>query len=203
MGPINLRSNSSEDGAHRCFYAIRPDRQIVDYLAGVIRELRQYGADLRWVPEENLHVTLRFLGEITDRQLDRALHIGEETGALRSFSLGVQGLGAFPSLRSPSVVWAGGVGETEEDSKELSRLQQLTEEWAQKLGLVPDRRRYSAHITLGRVRRPGSGLKELMRDLTVRECRSTFRPIDRLLLLRSVLASSGAEYEVIGEWGLG
>src|SRR5687767_7897801 len=91
---------------HRCFYALRFESASVEYLSGIIDDLRARGADVAWVRNESLHITLRFLGELTDDELERALAVpGEPT--VGSFKLRAVGLGAFPGLRNAKVMWAG------------------------------------------------------------------------------------------------
>jgi 2'-5' RNA ligase len=191
-----------KQGEHRCFYAVKFSPEVVSYLLSLISDLKRHDADVRWTREENLHLTLRFLGEITDEQLALA---GTLPAALRpegGFQLGAHGLGAFPSLRNASVLWAGVEGRERSDTDALLRIQGATEGWAQQLGLPPERRRYSPHITLGRVRRPGPGLRSLINELTVRDCDSGFCTIGELVLMRSTLGGDGAQYDVVGKWTL-
>ena len=119
-----------------------------------------------------------------------------------SFTVRASGLGAFPLMRAPRVIWAGVEGEAREDTDRLLHLQALTERRATELGLAQERRPYAPHITLGRVTPPFGGLKELMDDVIGRECRSPYCTIDELLLMRSTLAPGGSVYEVAQRWKL-
>jgi RNA 2',3'-cyclic 3'-phosphodiesterase len=193
-------SADRKQGEHRCFYAIKFSPKVADYLLSLIRDLKRHDADVRWTREENLHLTLRFLGEINDGQLAQAGKLPAMLQPEGGFQLGAQGLGAFPSLRNASVLWAGVQGRERSDTDALLRLQTRTEEWAQQLGLPPERRRYSPHITLGRVRRPGPGLRSLINELTVRDCDSGFCSFGELVLMRSTLGGDGAHYDVVGRW---
>jgi len=159
------------------------------------------GGRVRWVRLDGLHVTLRFLGEITERQLQQALALPERE-QLESFSLRVEGLGAFPGLRNPRIVWAGVTGETLDDLRHLEHLQKRTERWARDLGLPPENKRYTSHVTLGRPRRPFENLRELMDDVAAREFRTPPVRIDELHLVRSTLAPGGSIYTTIGHWAL-
>jgi 2'-5' RNA ligase len=71
----------------------------------------------------------------------------------------------------------------------------MTEEWARRIGLPPENRSYSPHITLGRVARPSPGLHELTNDIISRECQSDYSRIGEIVLMRSVLSGGGARYE--------
>lgn len=185
---------------HPCFFAVKFSAEIHDYLATIINSLRAHGADVAWTPQRNVHLTLRFLGELTDQQLRQATQLPDGTVLPLGFRLRAAGLGAFPALRSARVLWAGVEGETPEDRQRLGELQQLTEGWARQIGLAPEGRRYTPHITLGRVRNPSAGLRAVVDAMTVGECLSPFCTIAELLLMRSTLTERGAEYEVVGRW---
>jgi 2'-5' RNA ligase len=134
----------------RCFIAIElPD--------GVKRGLREFQAQLKagsqapvkWVDPNNIHLTLKFLGNVVADRLDE---IGRAmTQAVRGtspFSLEVKELGVFPNPRRVQIVWVGVSGEVEK----LSRLQQRLESGLEKLGFPPENRRFTPHLTLARLR---------------------------------------------------
>jgi 2'-5' RNA ligase len=173
------------------------------YLAEIISELRSHGASVSWTPEANLHITLRFLGDITAGQLDEARTLLAAEGDHQGFDLRAEGLGAFPLLRAPRIFWAGVAGGTQQDTDRLLHLQARTEQWARRIGLPAENRRYAPHITLGRVRRPLTALKELTDDVIGRACHSETCHIAELLLLRSRLTPKGSIYEVEGRGSLG
>jgi RNA 2',3'-cyclic 3'-phosphodiesterase len=186
---------------HRCFYAVRFEPPTTAYLGSIIAGLDAHGADVAWVREANLHLTLRFLGEITDEQLERAVAAADDVPR-GTMLLSAHGLGAFPGLRNARVVWAGVAAASMVERSRLDALQAHTERWARVLGVPPENRRYRPHITLGRVRRPGDKLRELIDDVTTRECQSPPSRISELLLLRSTLSSRGSYYEEIARWSL-
>lgn len=188
---------------HRCFYAIRFGAATTSYLASLIQELKRHHADVRWVAERNIHLTLRFLGELTGEQLAHARSISPSGLQGSPLSLCARGLGAFPLLRAPRVFWAGVDGKSREDTDHLLHIQGRTEQWARQIGLPPEHRRYAPHITLGRVARASEGLRELTDDIIGRECWSEYSDIDEIVLMRSRLSSGGSSYEVLERWELG
>ncbi|MBL7989483.1 MAG: RNA 2',3'-cyclic phosphodiesterase [Chlorobi bacterium] len=198
--PMNNLPNAPQP-LHRCFFAVKFSAQIEEYVAAMIQSLRGHGADVAWTPQRNLHLTLRFLGEINRRQLQQIQQL--PAGALLplGFRLRAAGLGAFPTLRSARILWTGVEGETPEHRQQLSELQRLTEGWAREIGLAPEGRRYTPHLTLGRVRNPSPGLRTVVDAMTVGECLSPFCSIAELLLMQSNLTERGVEYEVVGRWG--
>jgi 2'-5' RNA ligase len=187
----------------RAFYAIRLSPAIDRYLAGIIAELRRYQASVSWTPDANLHITLRFLGDITVDQLEQARSYPAMEETHSGFDLRAEGLGAFPLLRAPRIFWAGVAGGTGQDIDRLLHLQGRTEIWARRIGIPAENRRYSPHVTLGRVRRPFTALRELTDDIIGRTCHSETCHVGELLLMRSTLTPKGSIYEVERSWSLG
>jgi 2'-5' RNA ligase len=128
----------------RLFVALTPPDSLRDALTGLDQGLR--GA--RWVPWENLHVTLRFIGEVEEglaREIDGALM----DIALAPFPLTVTGLGLFGTGHRQRTLWAG-----VEKSPELIRLKHKVDRVLDDLGLEADKRQYTPHITLARLDDP-------------------------------------------------
>ena len=133
----------------RAFLAIELGRDVRASLAALIEGLKESSPRVSWVNSQNLHLTLRFLGEIRHTSLDNLVQ--ELAGPLHevdSFKVCVQGIGAFPNTRKPSVIWAG----VSSPPEALYDAQAITESAARSIGLEPDERRFSPHITLGRIR---------------------------------------------------
>ena len=137
----------------RTFIAIELPDAIKAVLHELIGRLSKSGARAAWVRPEQMHLTLRFLGEITPAD---ALRI-EELLALRyervkPFELHVRGAGAFPNIHRPSVVWAGIIG-----GEALDAVQMIAEEEACALGLPRERRPFKPHLTLARIKEAEQG----------------------------------------------
>ena len=126
---------------YRLFTAI----DLPEEIAGQVRELCHGVPGARWVRPEQLHLTLRFIGEV-DGGVFR--DIREELAGLSSpaFSLRVKGLGFFPPRKAPRVLWAG-----VEPGEEVSALRNRIESLLVRLGLSPEGRKYAPHITLARL----------------------------------------------------
>ena len=133
----------------RAFIAIELPHQVKEQIAAQTAGLRRkLGHSLRWVPADNLHLTLKFLGEIASIQIDPLVQALEtETKQHESFEITMEGLGCFPNARRPRVVWVGIVAPAA-----LSRLAEGIETAVAPLGFVAEDRPFSAHLTIGRVR---------------------------------------------------
>ena len=108
----------------------------------------QAGRSVRWVASENMHLTLKFLGELSPANVELLSQtIQSECSQHPPFEIVVSGLGRFPNLRRPRVIWAG-----LQVPLDLGRLQRRIELEAARLGYPPEDKPFSAHLTIGRVR---------------------------------------------------
>ena len=144
-----------------------------------------------WVGTDNLHITLKFLGDVEDQ---RAEEIGASLGAavadIDAFDIALRGLGAFPTPVHPRVIWAGvGTGE-----RSLAAIAAAVERSLAPLGFPADARGFSAHVTLGRVREPrrDPALTDALARAVEAELGSAC--VDHVVLMRSQLSPRGARY---------
>jgi 2'-5' RNA ligase len=144
--------------------------------------------DIRWSRPENLHLTLHFFGETAQENLDKIrASMLSVMHCHRPFRVDVIGLGAFPSLRRPRVIWLG--------LNQQSWLRQLHRDCRRALheaGLVTDARPYSPHLTIGRARQQASDLTVLGDEFDNRLIGHL--TVDRLILYESRLQPGGAEH---------
>lgn len=135
----------------RAFIAIDLSAEIqrrLDEVAGQLKQ-RLSGGPIRWVPVDNIHLTLKFLGDVSLANLEmlkKILH--SEVGRHHSFEMSVGELGAFPTLRRPRVIWIG-----VEAPPELMAIQTGIEDETARLGYAREERPFSPHLTMGRVSR--------------------------------------------------
>jgi 2'-5' RNA ligase len=133
----------------RAFIAIELPEAVQSELARLQGQLAKAEADVKWVEEDNLHVTMRFLGEIPEPQrqaIEQLLsRIASHTDRI---PLSLSHVGAFPSLSAPRVIWVG----IEQGSEALSQMAREIEEGLQTLDLPKEDRAFAAHVTVGRVR---------------------------------------------------
>lgn len=156
--------------------------------------LAQSVSDTKWVEAENMHITLKFLGEVLERDLYHVCKIARKVAAQHPpFELEVTGVGAFPHARRPRVLWAGvGAG-----TEALCALQAgLDREYAE-AGWPPEGRRFQPHVTLGRVRQPRAN-RELEGVFKQYENWKAGRmEVDELLVMSSELTKRGPIYAVL------
>ena len=134
----------------RTFVAIDIPSDIRLKIAEFINALRPGANNVRWTKPEAMHITLKFLGEVTAAQLETIKMSLASVRADAPFDLTIEGAGCFPNERSPRVLWLGVEG-----GAALQELAERVEKCLQPLGFAKEDRPYSAHLTLGRVREPG------------------------------------------------
>ena len=189
----------------RTFVAIPLPQAVLDGLAAVQRRLDRVvpSQSVRWTRPESVHLTLKFLGDTPTAQIpdiSRALAAVARSNSVLRLSVG--GLGCFPNHRNPRIVWTG----VEESSGNLMALHSAIEGSLEPLGYLPEKRSFSAHLTLGRLRR-GTARRDAARvGEVVKKTRldpTTGIAAAHYSLIRSKLKPSGAEYITLEEFPLG
>jgi 2'-5' RNA ligase len=174
----------------RAFVAIEIAPQIIERISAVIEQLAPRIAGIRWVGAGNFHLTLKFLGNIDERQVEP---IGAALAeALRPFprlTINAKGLGVFPDPRRPRVMWVGLVG------SQLSLLKAKVESALTPLGFAPEQRIFTPHLTIGRWRQDARAERTLERVLGEwREHEFGATTVREVILFQSELKTAGAIY---------
>jgi RNA 2',3'-cyclic 3'-phosphodiesterase len=174
----------------RSFVAVSISEASRRQIAGLLEKLRRDGGpDVRWVRPELMHLTLAFLGEVSQAFLDSAkeqLHqAAKRHGA---FTMQLKGLGAFPSPSRARVVWIG----IDQGKQEVCSLQSEVTRALLSVGYQPERRPFSPHLTIGRLRVPDDVSKAVAVPFL-----SELFAVERVVLFRSVLGPGGPTYSVI------
>ncbi len=188
----------------RAFVAIRVSPAAVSVLEEAIRGLEaQLPLEVRWVNPDGIHLTLKFLGNIAPHQARDVLDVmGRSAAAVEPFSIGLSDLGMFPNPNRPRVVWAGIRGELDP----LQKLQAGLERGAWELGLPKEKRPFSPHLTLGRVREQASESAYRSTGAVVSATplgASEPWRVEAVHLIRSRLGPGGATYCELGSARLG
>ena len=181
----------------RAFVALPLPTQVLNHVAQVQRRLRREPAakPVRWTRSEQIHLTLKFLGNVSREDLDRVRDaLNAACAGLSAFELALAQLGCFPHARNPRVVWIGLTGALER----LADLQQRIDGSLHGFGdHLEEGRAFHPHLTLGRVNARGEGGRDLA-ELLARERVPpvgtwTVRQVD---LIQSELRPQGAHYTV-------
>ncbi len=180
----------------RAFVAIRMNEQVADAVAQTIDELRHPHDGVRWVPRANLHITLKFLGAAVDSHRLQRLTAGLHQLATRTapFEVAAAGIGAFPNLEHPRAIW---VGLDSAEAGALAALAARLETVAAEHGFEREKRRWSGHLTIGRVRDEAieSRTREALSAAQAREFGVS--RIESITLYRSHLGPDTARYEAL------
>lgn len=187
--PCVPQARAAMDETLRTFIAVSVPCS--DELREVIGSLGEMGPAVKPAAADNLHITLKFLGETPAEQVP---HIGEvlrEAASVAPFEMELVGLGAFPRIERPSVIWAGVEG-----GEPLVRIAERLEKPLKKLGYPKERRAFSPHLTIARVRRkPPPELFELFDECGTR--RFGLVPVQEVAFYRSELRPEGSKYTVL------
>jgi 2'-5' RNA ligase len=185
----------------RTFIAVEIDRAIRARAGELIALLRGAAADVKWVEPENLHVTLKFLGDVHQRDILAVCRAVEQGAAeLAPFELEVRGAGAFPNAARPRTVWLG----AEAGAEQMVLLHDRVEAALAELGFREEHRRFQTHLTIGRVRGVGPGIAELGKLLQQHADFLAGRVnVQEVTVFASTLTAIGPIYEVLGTGPLG
>jgi RNA 2',3'-cyclic 3'-phosphodiesterase len=179
----------------RSFIAIPLSSEIQAKLTQISTDLQNQlkGTPLRWVPVDNMHLTLKFLGEVSTANLEMLkMTLQGEVAGHNPFEISVGGLGAFPNLRRPRVLWVN-----VQAPAELAAVQRGIEMQMARLGYPPEDRPFHAHLTLSRVGRTASPQDMQKICDVISKCKVGFLGATRVLtinLYKSDLQPGGAFY---------
>ena len=183
----------------RSFIAIELSPLIKVKIEEIQNNLKSLTSDVRWVRPEGIHLTLKFLGNIEEERIPEVSDIIRKCSTdTTSFTLSVRSLGAFPNEKNPKVIWAG----AEDDSGTLAKLQQALENILSSIGFKVEKRAFSPHLTLGRLKSPkGKGrLTQGLEDYKHFEF-GTFEAKE-VCLFKSELKPGGAIYTKLKTFSL-
>src|SRR5882724_3040820 len=176
----------------RLFVALEIPSAVRENLAALLKSLRAVSPQTRWVRPENLHVTLKFIGKVPDTKLAAIRSALAGARSDQPVTLDFRGLGFFPNEKHPRVFWAG-----MEASPNLQTLANDIDRALEKLGIPPEKRPFSAHLTLARFEPPG--LPEKLRAAIQENAKREFGSVaaEEFHLIESKLKPSGAEYTTL------
>ena len=185
----------------RTFIAVELDETCRRRLVKTVELLRPMAGGVRWVSPESMHLTLKFIGEVDELAIPGAIEaLGPAAGAAEPFTMRVAGVSAFPSRGRPRVIHVG----IEEPDGVLAVLQSAVEAaLAEELGVAPERRRWTPHVTLGRVKDARRCPRVEQIAAAVPEQDFGRVEVDSFVLMASELRPAGAVYTPVHRFPLG
>ena len=176
---------------HRLFVAIRPPQAVLDLLIDTMED----GPELGWVSEDNIHLTLRFIGEVERPQ---ANDIADQLSRIRfaPFEIAIRGTGRFDRKGGGGALWAG-----IEPKKPVAELAAKIDRACVAAGLKPEHRAFHPHVTLARWRRGGAAAAEAF-ERRHSDLASEPFAVEAFILFESHLSRHGAYYEKVARFAL-
>ncbi len=180
----------------RSFLAIEIPEDILRKIEKVQKDLKSSNADIKWVDPENIHITLKFFGNIEDSKIEPIIKTADKIiESYSPFSIKVRGVGSFPNLKTPRVIWIGVIDER----GILSKFQDQLEKAFERLGFEAEKRPFHPHLTLGRMRsfkEKGDLIKRLERFQG--DDFGEFK-VEKVVLFKSELTRQGPIYTALEE----
>jgi 2'-5' RNA ligase len=185
----------------RLFIAIELPREIRHAIKQHITRLRSECPDVRasWTREENLHLTLKFFGDVAVNRVDTLSDaLTRAATHTTQFELVVEGCGVFPPRGKPSVLW---IGITPATTPACLRFYQAVEDACANVGFKRDEREFHPHLTIARLRHP-AGARDLAKLHQATEFAPVALKVTNSCLIRSELSSSGSRYTIVARYEL-
>lgn len=178
----------------RSFIAFDLPQDILESIGDVQAQVKKREVKLKWVPVKNIHLTMKFIGDIQKNMIDSLANImAESVEGIGAITLSAKGMGVFPGLHRPKVLWIGIDGEVDQ----LNRLQNTLDKKLSSIGIQAEKRPFTGHLTIGRA-------KEKLNMEPLKESLRLFydfqtRPftINEMKLFQSELLPTGAVYSCI------
>jgi len=182
----------------RTFIAIELPSEIKDALASLQTELRRAGADVSWTRPENIHLTLKFLGEVDERRIGEVEKVCVASAAeFQPFTLRLNETGVFPNARQPRILWAGLAGEIEKTVEMRKRL----DDGLALIGFEREEKDFRPHLTIGRVK-SNRKIRELLALAGARQVPALSFVVTEIVLMKSELHPAGALYTPVAKVSL-
>jgi len=181
----------------RAFIAFKLPEEVIVSLEDLQRSLKKQDLKLRWVHPENIHLTLKFLGDISADKIQAVKRVIQDVSLSQTvFSLKAKGLGVFPTVKKARVLWSGIHG----DVIRLGNFQSNLDRALADMGFEPEKRSFRGHLTLGRIKGRVDGRTLASAFSRFGSFASPPFKAERLILFKSDLKPSGAVYkELFGE----
>ncbi|MDP2921540.1 MAG: RNA 2',3'-cyclic phosphodiesterase [Candidatus Omnitrophota bacterium] len=175
----------------RAFIAVEIDQPSRQKISSLISGLKKSNADVKWITEDQMHLTLKFLGNIDEGKIHEiSSALSSISHDFKPFEITLSDIGAFPNLDHPRVIWI----EIEKGADLLKTLAGKIDSRLEKLGFQKETREFKAHLTLGRVR-TSKNMPQLVKIINETQfAPETGVKINELILFQSTLTPKGTIY---------
>lgn len=173
----------------RAFICVKLPQTHAEVLGAWLDARRADCRGIRWVSAKTLHITLKFCGEIELETLSAICGLLRKEKLGGKFSLSLSGVGGFPKLSSPRVIWSGING----DIEKLGKLHRAVEEYAHRCGVAKEKK-FSPHITLGRRKETGALAKNIVASLQKDKIELPEWSVEEIIMMKSELTRDGPVY---------
>lgn len=189
-GIVFVAMEDSPEQKIRLFMGVALSERARGFVAGLVQGISGSLEGVRWIPAENLHVTLKFLGSTETGLIPEIISVMKEAATGLPVELLIGGIGGFPSQGSARIVYV----DAEDPTGGIVELQGGLERGMEKYGYGREKRRYQPHVTVGRARKKPVRLHD---DLPVDTEERVPLKVQGITLYRSVLKRTGAEYSIL------
>lgn len=174
----------------RAFVGVRIDPKMTQKISEVQSQLTRSLTGIRWVVQENLHFTLKFLGAVEEEKITSIIKaVGRVVRPAQPFSLTAGGIGVFPDIRKPRVLWVG------LEAQGLQTLSQEVEAALEPLGFAPEKRGFKPHLTVGRWRNFTAKAQRLKEEIDHWKDQDFGQSrVEEVVIFQSILKPNGAVY---------
>jgi len=177
----------------RSFIAVHLPDNVREQISLFESRLKRLDSDVKWIRPNNMHITLKFLGDIKQEQIESIANVMFDTAKpIEPFEIIVQGVGAFPNASRPRVLWLG----IQSEGKVLENMASELDQMLSRLYFKTDNRVFKPHLTLGRVKSQRK-IEEVIQVLFQEGFESRPFCVNHIHLMQSRLKPSGAEYQVL------
>jgi len=183
----------------RAFIAVDLDDPVIEKVCNVVAILKSRITEIRWLRKENLHLTLKFLGNIAESQVEPiTAALRHPLGLFSPCTISAKGLGVFPDFRRPKILWVGLTGD------QLVQLAAEIESALMPIGFTPENRAFTPHLTIGRWREGSRPVKNLRQEIdSLNDFEFGACAVRQIVLFQSVLKPEGASYSELKTIQLG
>lgn len=190
----------------RTFIALELDEALQRFLSEIISQISQTLPAFRWVDPQGIHLTLAFLGELSDEQVGEAIHAAEEAAQKATpFAYHLKGLGIFGSSQQPRVIWMGveALPSGKVQGSPLQQVHRLLSKELELRGFEVEKRPFSPHLTLARIKQQlAPDAQQRLQRILHSKLAGSFSAnyeVNALCVMKSELSRAGAKYTCLKE----